>query len=141
MLPDGIFPATGFSLLDGGNSSLVEGAEGCSYFLHLLAVDLAESLEIRLDLLGYDACSVGDELCLLDIDFAQNQLLDLFKLVPDLVRDDRDDELEQRLADLDGNFATESKHHGSGLLGKFHTFLEILVDDGRVGLRHIHIMD
>ena len=72
---------------------LVNGCEcGCD-FLHSLAVNLSESLEVRLDFLRDDACGVGYEFRLLDIDFAEEQVLDLLKLAAHLVGDDRDYEL------------------------------------------------
>ena len=84
-------------ILDRRNRSLVELGEGSGDLLHLLAINLAEGLEIRLDLLGDDAGRVGNELRFLHIDFAEDYSLYLLEMRPHLVGDDRDDEFGQRL--------------------------------------------
>ena len=90
---------------------LVHCGECGGDLLHSLAVNLAESLEVRLDLLRDDACGVGDELGFLHIDFAEDDVLHFLELPSHLVGYDRDDELRERLAHLDIDLAPEGEHH------------------------------
>ena len=54
--------------LDCGDFLLTEGCECCCYRLHSRAVEFAEGLEVRFDLLGDETDRVGYELHLLHID-------------------------------------------------------------------------
>ena len=117
-----------------------ESAEGGCDFLHLLAVELAQSLEVRLDFLGDDACGVVQELQLLDIDFREEDVLDFLHVGFHLIVEHRHEHLRQRLAHIDAYLLAQCQNHRGSFLGKGHTLFQSCVDKAFVCLRHLLVV-
>ena len=97
--------------LDRGDLLLREECERGRYFLHPLAVELSEGLEVRLYLLGDYARRIMQELYFLDIHLREEYVPYFLYMCLHRVVEHGHEHSRERLAHVDADLLAQGKHH------------------------------